>query len=152
MHLFLKSRLHFFLLKIFKKEIQGASLSDFSFTPLSGTAIDAITNKNDVILDVHHPKQTGLTLRAIDALGKKMKIATTNHAILKYKACCAENVILLDRRNPEIPLRFIEQTRSDRVEDEDLHKLSINYWCDVVIGQVPYKLKDYTESELGELG
>lgn len=150
-HLFLKSRLQFFLLKIFKSELQGASIKDFNFTPLSGTAIDEVTNKNDVILDVHHPNQTGLTLRAIDALGKNMKIATTNYAILKYNACCAENIIILDRSNPDIPLHFVEQERSDNVSTEDLAKLSFNYWFDVIMGKVPYKITDYTLYDLSEL-
>ena len=150
-HLFLKSKIQFFFLKIFKNEIQGAVLSDFSFIPLSAEAIDALINENDVILDVHHPNQSGLTLRAIDALGKKMKIATTNSAILKYKACCPENVIIVSRHNPDIPLNFIEQMRSDKVQLADLRKLSFDYWLDVIMGQVPYQLSDYTESEVNEL-
>ena len=150
-HLFLKSKIQFLFLKFFTIELRGASLCDFSFIPLSASAIDAVTNENDVVLDVHHPNQSGLTLRAIDALGKKIKIATTNPAILKYKACCPENIIIIDRRSPDIPLNFIEQMRSDKVEVEDLRKLSFDYWFDVIMGHVPYQLVDYTDSELTEL-
>ena len=150
-HLFLKSPIQFYALKIFSNQLRYARIGDFKFYSLSTTAINEVTNPNDVILDIHHPKQSGLTLRAVDGLGKRMKIATTNHSILNYKACIQENIFLLDRNNPEISLQFMNKDRLNEGFDECIEKLGFENWFDVILGLSKYKLSDYTDHELDRL-
>jgi hypothetical protein len=60
-----------------------------------------------VIVDLPHPLQTGLTMRAIEALGAGKKLLTTASDIAAYTAFDARNVTLLDPNQPKIDVSFV---------------------------------------------
>ena len=150
-HLYLKSILQFFFLKITSKSIHGANKKDFKFFPMNTKDVENVTNKDDVILDIHHPNQTGLTLRSIEAIGMGLKLATSNSSISRYKIFSEKNIYVFDRHNPEIPKYFIAQKADNESNINSINKLEFRNWVKVILGLAPYKMKDYTDFDIRSL-
>jgi hypothetical protein len=60
-----------------------------------------------VIVDLPHTMQSGLTIRAIEAVGHGKKLLTTATDVLNYDFYSDENVRLLSADNPELDAAFI---------------------------------------------
>jgi hypothetical protein len=56
-----------------------------------------ILSMSRCILDIHHPKQSGLTMRSIEALAAGCFLITTNHHITEYTDISSASYFLLDR-------------------------------------------------------
>jgi len=67
-----------------------------------------ILNDSSVILDVSHPKQTGLTIRTIETFGLGKKLVTTNKDI-KYYGFNSDQYYILDADNIHIDEDFIKK-------------------------------------------
>ena len=148
MHLFLKSALQYFFLKRVTGELRDAKKEDFKFFPLTTNTIDKLTHADDVILDIHHPAQTGLTLRSIEALGMGMKLATTNSSVSKYKVYNEKNIHILDRCNPDIPECFINRKADTKHNTKSADQLEFKVWIRVILGELPYDVSNYTDFDL----
>lgn len=55
-----------------------------NFKPLTQSNVVEIMKSSRIIIDIHHPKQKGLTMRTIECLGLNKKIITTNDNIKTY--------------------------------------------------------------------
>lgn len=55
---------------------------NLSFNPIPKEIANSIVQRSKVVVDVHHPKQTGLSIRVMEVLGAGVNIVTTNKAIL----------------------------------------------------------------------
>lgn len=86
---------------------------------------------SDAILDIHHPKQIGLTMRTIETLGLGKKIITTNIDIMNYDFYNKHNVLVIDRESPIIPENFIKGNY-EPLSVELYHKYSIAGWIEEV--------------------
>lgn len=62
-----------------------------------------------IVVDLPHPLQTGLTMRAIEALGAGKKLVTTAREIVKYDFYNPQNILLIDAEHPHIDLDFISR-------------------------------------------
>ena len=113
--------------------------------------IENVTNKDDVILDIHHPNQTGLTLRSIEAIGMGLKLATSNTSISRYKIFSEKNIYIFDRQNPKIPENFIDRKVDIETNINSINKLEFKSWIKVVLGLVPYEITDYTDYDIKSL-
>lgn len=78
-------------------------------------------------LDIAHPLQNGLTMRTIELLGAQKKIITTNCDIVNYDFYTPNNVLIIDRENPELNMDFF---RSDYtpISLEVLEKYTLRSW------------------------
>jgi hypothetical protein len=70
--------------------------------------VQKIRHNSNVILDIHHRNQSGLTIRTIEAIGLEKKIVTTNREIANYDFDDERNIFILDRKNFEIPASFFK--------------------------------------------
>lgn len=61
--------------------------------------LEVLENSN-AIIDLHHPDQTGLTMRTIEALGANRKIITTNEDIVNYDFYSPSNHFVLKKNTP----------------------------------------------------
>lgn len=86
------SRIVFFYRKAMSPELKNAKYSEFHFDPLSGKTFDEVYSNSRCILDSTQAGQIGLTMRAIEALGAKKKLITTNADIVNYDFYRPENV------------------------------------------------------------
>lgn len=89
---FFPSRLVYFYRKFLNPELKNASYSEFHFEPLTGKVLEDIYIESRCILDSAQAGQTGLTIRAIEALGAKKKLITTNADVVNYDFYREENI------------------------------------------------------------
>jgi hypothetical protein len=89
-------------------------------------------NDSNVILDIHHPLQNGLTIRTFETLGAKKKIITTNEHIKKYKFYNSNNILIIDRKIPKIDINFFNQDFQD-CELDLYYAMSLDGWLDTIL-------------------
>ncbi len=129
-YLYLQNRAQFWYLKIANKN-KEMKMSDFKYRPLNKQDTVAAISQSRIIVDIQHPKQTGLTIRCIEALGASRKIITTNPTITGYDFYTPQNVLVIDRNTPEIPLSFMEEEFRP-LDESIIYKYSLNGWLDEV--------------------
>lgn len=105
--LYLQSKFIYIFYKATKKEFRGVEESTFSYDKMSAAEIAKVVDESRIILDVQHPKQTGLTMRTIEMIGMNKKLITTNESIRRYDFFYADNVAVVDRNEVRIPEGFI---------------------------------------------
>ena len=107
------------------------NVSKINFKNLSMNSILDLYKESNVILDIHHPLQNGLTIRTFETLGAKKKIITTNEQIKKYIFYNSNNILIIDRKSPKIDINFFKQDFQDC--DKDLYyAMSLNGWIDTI--------------------
>lgn len=129
---YLQSKFVYYLYKITKKEYRNTMLSDFSFEKMNANDISNIVSKSKVILDIEHPKQTGLTMRTIEMIGMKKKIITTNKDIINYDFYNSQNIAVIERDNINIPMNFFKSEYKN-LDKEIYEKYSIQKWIENVL-------------------
>ena len=77
------------------------------FHSLSPTLLPKIYNQSRSVLDVHHPDQSGLTMRTVESILSGLKVMTTNSFVINEPFFSPERVLILDRNQPFIPLAFL---------------------------------------------
>lgn len=93
-YFFFPSRLVYFYRKIFNKELKHAKYREFHFEPLSRDEISKLFEESKCIIDSAQSGQVGLTIRAIESLGAKRKLITTNEDIVNYDFYTPENIYI----------------------------------------------------------
>jgi hypothetical protein len=101
--------------------------NEITFISLSHLENANLVHQSKVILDINHPRQTGLTMRTFEALGAQKKLITTNADILNYDFYDKNNVLVIDRENPVIECSFLESNITP-YSKEILFKYSIEGW------------------------
>jgi spore maturation protein CgeB len=126
-YFYFPSKLFFWFRKIFDKSFSIAKYSSFSFNPLLKKEVIDIITKTKCVLDIQHPKQTGLTMRTIEILGAKRKLITTNRNIREYDFYDDSNILIIDRQNPLIDFSFLS-TEYKNINSQVYEKYSLRYW------------------------
>lgn len=125
--LYLQSHFIYYFYWILKREFHGVPKSTFSFSQMKSSDVADIIKKSRVILDVQHPKQTGLTMRTIEMIGMNKRIVTTNPAILEYDFYNSENIIVIDRKDIKIDLVSLKKEFTP-IPNDIYEKYSLPYW------------------------
>jgi hypothetical protein len=112
-----------------------APLDEVSFEKLTTSQITSIFASSRVVLDIQHPKQTGLTMRTLETLGAGKKLITTNHSIQEYDFYCPENILVANRQKPsrEMDLSFF-QDNPKPIAELVRHQYSIGAWLTSILG------------------
>lgn len=129
---YLQSKFIYYVYKIMKKEFRDTKISDFSFEKMNAEDISSIVDKSKVILDIEHPKQTGLTMRTIEMIGMKKKIITTNRDIVNYDFYDPQNILVISRDNPEISHSFFNSEYKP-LEKDIYDKYYIESWINDIL-------------------
>lgn len=93
---FFPSRIVYVYRKFLNEEMKQAKYGEFHFVPLSFEEYDSIYKESRCILDSPQSGQTGLTIRAIEALGANKKLITTNPDIKNYDFYKPENIYVYE--------------------------------------------------------
>jgi hypothetical protein len=103
--------------------------SKVSFTKLSASEVIEIVASSRVILDIQHPKQTGLTMRTLETIGSGKKLITTNKKVRQYDFYEKENVAIIDRKNPthSLELSFF-QKNGKTISENIINNYSLKNW------------------------
>lgn len=130
---YLPSRLLFYKMRLEDKTIKSVDKNIIKYTTLSLNQMVELYEQSEIIIDVQHPKQTGLTMRTFEALGAKRKLITTNKDITNYDFYSPRNILVVDRNNILIPKSFIEEP-FEELPEELYKKYSLTNWLiDVLI-------------------
>ena len=131
LYFFFQGKIMFYRYKLLHPEMRNVKASSVHFKPVSKTELMNIYAVSNIIIDVQHPKQTGLTMRCLECLGAKKKLITTNADIRNYDFFHPSNILVVDRRKPVVPKDFIQSSYQDI--DEDIYrKYSISSWVDYI--------------------
>ena len=127
---------HFMFLyyKLFGKGFKLAKKSFFSYNKKTILEISQIEKSSNVIIDIQHPKQTGLTMRTIEMIGANKKFITTNKNIVNYDFYNPNNILIIDRKKPILDLGFFKK-QYDPLPKHILAKYSIDQWVFDVVGE-----------------
>ena len=89
---------------------------------------------SEVVLDISHPNQSGLTIRTIEAIAARKKIITTNKNITSYDFYCSQNILVIDREHVKIPIDFFKKPFKE-IEDEIIQNYSLSSWTKKVLNE-----------------
>jgi hypothetical protein len=123
-----------FIREVFRcPQILTSRLIRYSFIPMERAEVERLFEEAKCILDVQHTQQSGLTVRTLESLGARKKIATTNRHIAKYSFFDSENILIIDRNNPLIPEDFFDGSFSN-ARSQEIDRYFIDNWVrDVVL-------------------
>lgn len=91
-----------------------------------------IIRKSKCILDTDRESQTGTTPRLIWALAMNKIIITTNQYIKHMPFYNPQNILIIDRDNPQIDLDFLK-SKSIQTIHPKIKKLRIDYWVKQIL-------------------
>jgi hypothetical protein len=118
--------MNYLLHKLVGKELKG-NKEYLIFTSITAKMNLDLIMKSKATLDIAHPQQTGLTMRTIELLGAQKKIITTNGDIVNYDFYDPQNILVIDRENPDFDTDFFK-TEFNPTSNQILVKYSINEW------------------------
>lgn len=131
-YLYLQARWVYGAYRLTNPSFKGAHLKDFRFNPCTSSIVKDIFRRSLSVLDIEHPRQTGLTMRTFETLGAKKKLVTTNAGIRDLPFYNNQNIRIIDRQNPQVDLDFL---LSPYVPVDPLiyNRYSLSGWLDEVL-------------------
>ena len=133
-YLYAPSRWIFYLRRILSKDFFKLDLNDLHFEQLPYNEVKKIHHNSNVILDIHHRNQSGLTIRTIETIALGKKIATTNSDIKYYDFYDPHNIFILDRKNLKIPASFFK-TLYRPLSKDIINRYSLHGFYKATIGR-----------------
>ena len=110
------------------------SIKKVHFDPISVVDTVALLNDTRAILDINYSYQRSLSTRAHEAMASRRKYITTNPEIKGYDYYNPNNVLIIDRDNPDIPVDFFK-SEFEPVPEEILYKYSVRGLIDDLFGE-----------------
>lgn len=96
LYFYYPNRTLFSILKLTTKRFRKVRRSDVHFEPMPRHRYAAINSETEIAIDICHPKQSGLTMRTIEALGDGKKLITNNKTVRSYEFFRPENCYVVD--------------------------------------------------------
>lgn len=120
------------ILKLLKKSFRAVRLTDVHFEPVPREQYAAINGKAEIAIDICHPRQSGLTMRSIEALGDGKKLITNNKTVRRYEFYRPENCYVVDG---ELGSDFADFLNSPKYPTpaEVVAKYHIDSWLDALL-------------------
>jgi hypothetical protein len=128
-YLFFPSKLIFWQKKLTDPIFRKCHPGNFKYEMMTADEASGYMEKARASLDVEGPGQTGLTMRTIEVLGAKRKLITTNKTIQDYDFYDERNILIVNRDNPIIDLKFIKTPFSE-IDPDIYNRYSIEAWID----------------------
>ncbi|MCX4176109.1 MULTISPECIES: hypothetical protein [Paraburkholderia] len=126
-YMFVPHKAIYWVRRIFSPAFWTSSRQEFAFDPLPKKEVHQIIAKSRAVLDFQHPGQTGLTMRTIEMVGARKKLVTTNALVRRYEFFRPENILVVDRDNPQLDPAFFETPYSE-LAPELYEKYSLDGW------------------------
>ena len=128
---YLQGHLLYHFKKLTDKSFSAVDIEDVSFKPLGKDEVLNLVDRSNCIIDIQHPNQTGLTIRTIECLGARKKLISTNKSIINYDFYNDNNICIVDRDSPEIPLSFL-MGKYENIDSNIYNYYSIDSWVKYV--------------------
>jgi hypothetical protein len=101
--------------------------------PLSAERSCAIYRMFGTVLDIHHPGQSGLTMRTVEALAAGCRLVTTNRRIMDEEFFDPDRISVIDRHDPLPDSAFLRAERHDVAPPLD-GRFTVEGWAEEVVG------------------
>jgi hypothetical protein len=124
-YFYLPSKFYYYAKVFTDSSFRNTRADDFKYKSLPHTEVANIVLASKVVVDIQHPKQSGLTMRTFEVLAAKRKLITTNKSIKDYDLYNDLNVCVVDRKNPLIDERFLNST-FDEISPDILNRYSLH--------------------------
>jgi len=135
--LFYSSKLFFLLRKLFDKNFKNIPYNKVSWTSLLQVDVVRKINDANIVIDINHPNQSGLTMRTIESVALKKKLITTN-ANIRYECFYDKaNILIIDRNDPVITRDFIFCPYKE-IDKAIIGGYSIEAWISNIFGEESY--------------
>ncbi|ROP62679.1 hypothetical protein EDF81_1184 [Enterobacter sp. BIGb0383] len=134
--IYFQSRLQYLFYYLRDPALRACPKEWLTFEPVSRNNLEALTAASAHVIDIHHQKQTGLTMRTWETLQGNRHLITTNPAVLLHTT--GENVTVLDRiTGQEWSLSQCEAYK-ESINREDPHLkpmgcLSLSAWVNALL-------------------
>lgn len=115
-----------------KKYKRKTSTIEFITNHIPLSEINEYINRSQVLLDVNRKNQIGLTFRVFESIGLEKKLITTNSDIVNYDFYNPNNILVIDEKNPSIPVSFFEK-KYQKVPDAIFRKYTLEGWIENVV-------------------
>jgi len=126
-YLYFPGKLFFMIRKILDSSFRWAKMRDMKFKPLSSQKTLEALGKVGSVIDIHHAKQAGLTMRTIEMIGAKKKLITTNKKIKGYDFYSENNIYVLNREQPFIDSGFFKKPWQE-IDEKIYKRYSLRQW------------------------
>lgn len=126
-YLYFPGKLFFIIRKIVDSSFRWAKMRDMQFKPLSSTETLKKLGTVSSMIDIHHAKQAGLTMRTIEMIGAKKKLITTNEKIKRYDFYSENNIYVLNRQEPFIDGGFFQKPWKE-LDEKIYERYSLKQW------------------------
>jgi hypothetical protein len=138
-YLYLQASWVFWLYRYTNQITKDARIDDFKFSSLAKNELQKIFSSSLAILDIEHSSQNGLTMRTLETLGAQKKLITTNKNIQQYDFYNSENICIINRHDPIVPVDFLIQPYR-QVSEMIRSRYSITGWIHEIFNE-EYPLK-----------
>jgi hypothetical protein len=115
---------------LLSKKINASDLSMFMFKKISFKKYCRILQMSKCIVDLHHPLQTGLTIRTIEAFASACFVITTNINIKKCTDIPKSLYYILDKNGENIKDCDINSVASGYDNIKDISYYSLGYFIE----------------------
>lgn len=129
--LYLHAKWLYWVYKFIYPPYRNVNKEILNFNKLEKETIVEVYNNSKIILDIQHPKQTGLTIRTFEVLASGSKLVTTNEDIKNYDFYNKNQICIIDRNNPEIPNDFFD-THNNFSNEFLINNYSLNNWLNKI--------------------
>ncbi len=132
-YFFMQSRILYYLDRL-KSESITPPMGEVSFSKMNTAEVVNVLASSKVVLDIQHPKQTGLTMRTLETIGAGKKLITTNDRIQNYDFYHSKTVRIIDRKNPtqDLNLDFFSNI-THKVPERIVNNYSIGAWLTEIV-------------------
>jgi hypothetical protein len=124
---YMHSKAVYWYKKSFDKSFKEFDYKKLSFNSLSTDEIVNLYKMSNVILDINHPGQKGLTMRTFEAIGSGKKMITTNAEVKKYPFYSPDVFYVIDRNDIVLDKSFFSSPITD-VTESMYYKCSVEGW------------------------
>ncbi|HEE0052320.1 TPA: hypothetical protein R6W46_002457 [Citrobacter freundii] len=134
--IYFQSRLQYVFHYILNPALRSCPKEWITFKPILRKQLEEITTVSHHTIDIHHQKQTGLTMRTWETLQSNSKLVTTNPTVLAH--INSNNVTVIDRDTGlEWSTEQCENYIKNLISEDDRVKisgcLSLSEWVDVLL-------------------
>ena len=126
-YLYVPGKLLLYLRLLFNKDLRKWDKKYIHTESVKKEAVAKVSASTRCVIDINHPKQSGLTMRTIEMIGLKQKLITTNENIKNYDFYCEENQIAINRKKIVLDKEKMIQEYVE-IPEEIYKKYSLSSW------------------------
>ena len=97
---------------------------------------------SNVVIDINHPSQNGLTNRTLETMASSVKLITTNENVKYYNFYNPNNILIIDRFDINIPDDFFE-SNFIQIDPETYNLYSIEQFILNIFKKIPNSPNKY---------